>query len=380
MSKTSDFILKAQHIHGDKYDYSLVEYVYAKLKVKIICSTHGVFEQTPSKHHKGANCPSCSNIKRGQVNTKSLDEFIAQANHIHHYKYNYTLVDYNRADVNVDIICPTHGIFQQRPANHIHRQTGCPRCKSGNIKQTKKQKYGNENYNNIEKRKQTCVDVYGVDNPQKRTDIRNKFRQTMLERYGVEYTGLNQSLRIKQIQSSMEKYGIEYYQQKHILDIIPILLNFDIMYHKYIIEQKSSIVIGKELGIDKQTVLKYLRDLEIEIRQEHYSYISILWLEQQSTKFSCNIMHGKNGGEYSIPGTLYFADGYCEETNTIYEFHGDFWHGNPQIYSSDMIHPILEHVTMGELYQKTIDREQKIKELGYNLVVMWESDFYNELS
>ena len=67
-------------------------------------------------------------------------------------------------------------------------------------------------------------------------------------------------------------------------------------------------------------------------------------------------------------------DGYCKEINTIYEYHGDYWHGNPKIYSCDTINKITK-TTMGELYKKTVERERKIKELGYNLVVMWEIDW-----
>lgn len=53
------FIKKAQKIHGDKYDYSLVEYMNSKTKIKIVCSKHGIFEQTPNNHLKGSGCPAC---------------------------------------------------------------------------------------------------------------------------------------------------------------------------------------------------------------------------------------------------------------------------------------------------------------------------------
>lgn len=45
--------------------------------------------------------------------------------------------------------------------------------------------------------------------------------------------------------------------------------------------------------------------------------------------YDVNIQHGNNIGEFRIPNTKYSADGYCKETNAIYEFHGDYWHGNP---------------------------------------------------
>jgi len=79
-------------------------------------------------------------------------------------------------------------------------------------------------------------------------------------------------------------------------------------------------------------------------------------------------------GEYRIPGTKYKADGYHAETNTIYEFHGDFWHGNPEKYSESSVNPINKK-TYGELYQNTLKRELEIRNLGYNLISIWENDF-----
>ena len=56
---TKDFIQKAVEKHGDKYDYSLVDYKNNIIKIKIICPIHNVFEQKPSDHLSGNGCPSC---------------------------------------------------------------------------------------------------------------------------------------------------------------------------------------------------------------------------------------------------------------------------------------------------------------------------------
>ncbi len=53
MYNNNDFIDKANNVHNNFYDYSLVNYVNSKSKVRIICPEHGVFEQTPSKHLSG---------------------------------------------------------------------------------------------------------------------------------------------------------------------------------------------------------------------------------------------------------------------------------------------------------------------------------------
>jgi len=59
---TEEFIEKARLKHDDKYDYSLVDYKNANKKIKIICPIHGPFEQFPREHLKG-NCFRCSKDK-----------------------------------------------------------------------------------------------------------------------------------------------------------------------------------------------------------------------------------------------------------------------------------------------------------------------------
>lgn len=60
-SNTAEFIAKARRVHGDKYDYSLVNYTKSANKVKIICPEHGVFEQEANSHLQGFGCPKCYN-------------------------------------------------------------------------------------------------------------------------------------------------------------------------------------------------------------------------------------------------------------------------------------------------------------------------------
>lgn len=57
---TEEFIAKAKAVHGDRYDYSKVEYVNASTKVCIICKKHGEFWQRPSHHTDGRGCSKCA--------------------------------------------------------------------------------------------------------------------------------------------------------------------------------------------------------------------------------------------------------------------------------------------------------------------------------
>lgn len=64
---TEQFIEDAKKIHGDKYDYSKVEYYNNKTKVTIICPEHGEFEQVAGSHLSGAGCPACSSLKNQRL-------------------------------------------------------------------------------------------------------------------------------------------------------------------------------------------------------------------------------------------------------------------------------------------------------------------------
>ena len=57
---TDQFIKKAKEVHGDRYDYSLVEYTNSTDKVKIICPIHGTFIKEANSHIMGYGCNSCS--------------------------------------------------------------------------------------------------------------------------------------------------------------------------------------------------------------------------------------------------------------------------------------------------------------------------------
>lgn len=126
-TKTEKFIEKAKKRHGDKYDYSQVEYIDSRTKVCIICPEHGPFYQEPSAHIRGDGCPLCANEKRGRYNKISKEEFIKKSNEVHNNKYTYDNVIYKDINTKVLITCPEHGDFKQTPIAHLHGQ-GCPKC------------------------------------------------------------------------------------------------------------------------------------------------------------------------------------------------------------------------------------------------------------
>jgi len=81
---TEQFVGDAQAVHGDRYDYSKVEYINDSTKVIIICKEHGEFTQTPSDHLQGRGCPLC-----GGTQQKNTEEFIQDDQAVHGEKYDY---------------------------------------------------------------------------------------------------------------------------------------------------------------------------------------------------------------------------------------------------------------------------------------------------
>lgn len=122
-----EFIEDAIKKHGNKYDYSKSHYISSHIPVTIICPEHGEFTMTAHNHLRGQGCPKCANTRKGAYQKSNTQDFIAKAQKVHGDKYDYSKVDYVNNRVKVTIICPIHGEFTQKPADHLHG-CGCPEC------------------------------------------------------------------------------------------------------------------------------------------------------------------------------------------------------------------------------------------------------------
>jgi rubrerythrin len=121
------FITRSKESHGDKYDYSLVDYKNQYTPIKIICPIHGEFEQIPKSHMNGMGCKKCGSIKQSKSRITPLIDFIKRANQVHDNKYTYDKVVYKRQQDKMTITCPKHGDFSQNGQNHL-KGAGCPIC------------------------------------------------------------------------------------------------------------------------------------------------------------------------------------------------------------------------------------------------------------
>jgi hypothetical protein len=364
---TNEFIIESKKIHKEKYDYSLVEYKGCKQKIKIICKNHGIFEQIPKSHLYGMGCRKCGQELTGKKNGSSYEEFINRSKEIYEDKYDYSKVKYLNATTKVIIICKEHGEFTQIPMSHLRKMKGCKKCNGRYMINTNefiieaKKKHGNK-YDYSKVNINRSIDKISII-----CKIHGEFEQLPschLKGKGCFKCGYILSANAKK--SNTEKFiekAIKIHCDKY---------NYSKVNYEY--GKKRVIIICKEHGEFTQTPEKHLLERGCSKCNSSFSKPQIQWLDFLENFNNITIQHAMNDGEFRIPTTRYFADGYCKENNTIYEFHGDYWHGNPNKFNPNELNKTVGK-TYKELYEDTLKREQEIKNLGFNLEVMWESDW-----
>jgi hypothetical protein len=254
-----DILEKFRNTHGDKYNYDKVIYINSNTKVIITCQIHGDFEQTPSHHANGTNCPKCN----GTIPLTN-EEFIKRSKEIHGERYLYHLVNVISTGDPVSIVCQIHGVFNQIVGNHIYNKHGCPYC-AGNVP------LSTELF--IERSKLINGDKYTYDY----TIIAGAHNKTII---------------------TCVKHG-----------------NF---------KQTPANHLNKKEGCPKcSDVLTY-------------SKVQIQWLNCIAIYYP-SIQHALKEGEYKIENSRYSADGYVPEINTIFEFHGCFYHAHPSIIKENLL-------------------------------------------
>ena len=130
ITNTESFIIEAQKIHGDKYDYGQVKYQKAHQDITIICLIHGPFLQRPDAHiHQKQGCPTCGLKNRIIPHQKTTEQFVKEAKK--KWNYDYSLTKYVNKYTKIKYRCKKHGVIKQLPFLHI--KSGCPYCNGRGI-------------------------------------------------------------------------------------------------------------------------------------------------------------------------------------------------------------------------------------------------------
>lgn len=124
----NSFVSKARETHGNRYDYSFINYVDSRTKVTIICREHGPFDQTPGLHIMGNGCRLCAIKDRKMNATMTIEDFLSSVIQVHSDRYDYSNVKYTGMGDSIEIVCKKHGGFYQRAGDHLYKKAGCPSC------------------------------------------------------------------------------------------------------------------------------------------------------------------------------------------------------------------------------------------------------------
>lgn len=132
---TEEWVIKANIVHKNTYDYSKVIYVKSTEKVLICCKIHGDFEQQANCHLQGQGCPKCRYIKSSKSKTLTQEDFIERCILKHNDKYDYSNTIYINSRNKIKVCCKIHGEFLISPFHHLDG-SGCKICNGGGSKYT----------------------------------------------------------------------------------------------------------------------------------------------------------------------------------------------------------------------------------------------------
>ncbi len=304
------------------------------------------------------------------LNTKIIiDRFIAKWGDL----YDYSQVKYVNSITKVIIICARHDEFEQLPRNHI--KNGCGKCARFNTPRNKQIKLEcAENF------KDKAIAVHGEKYTYDKTIYINTRTKSIvtcpdhgdflitpnnhLKGMGCKKCGNIISGESKMI--PFEEYLVFFIDEHGYL--------YDYSQVHWINASTPINVICKIHGLFEIHPYKHKTGSGCQKCSPQHSKVSIKWLNYLADEYGYNIQHAENGGEFTIPGTRHKVDGYCDKTNTIFEFLGDFWHGNPNLYNKNDINP-RNKISFGELHEKTVNKKLAIINLGYKYIEIWEHDW-----
>lgn len=278
---TKQFISEAKEVHGDKYDYSKVDYKGANIKVSIKCPIHGIFWQEPVVHvNLKCGCPQCAIEKNGKAKRKGIKQFVEESRRLHGDKYDYSKAIYVNSLTPVEIVCKKHGSFYQLPSVHLRPGGGdCPKCKGRNktteeyiedAKTTHGNKYDYSKTQYISANEKVCIicpkhgefyqraidHVRGKGCPKCRTSRMENIVMQMLEKNHLDYIYQKRFSWLK----NQTYMSLDFYlPQKHIAIECQGLQHFGIV-------TKSKTIFNDVNKIQERDKMKYKLCKEHDIR------------------------------------------------------------------------------------------------------------------
>jgi hypothetical protein len=241
----NNFIKKAEKVHGSKYDYSNVVYVNAKVKIKIMCDLHGVFEQSPNDHLCGKGCLSCS-LKETKPEIEIKD--FLMLNNVDFIENDRSVLDGKE----IDILLPKHDIGIEYDGLYWHSDI------------FKDRKYHINKTNNSEKKNIQLIHIF-EDEWLENKNIVKSIIKSKLGLYDNRYYG--RKCIVKEIDSKTSKtFLIENHLQGNVNSGVKIGLFYDNKLVSLMTFGKKRISLGSKTSkIGEYELLRFCNKLNTQI-------------------------------------------------------------------------------------------------------------------
>ncbi|XP_071797162.1 uncharacterized protein [Asterias amurensis] len=110
------------------------------------------------------------------------------------------------------------------------------------------------------------------------------------------------------------------------------------------------------------------------VRSHKFGVMATEWLDWLAFSQGIHVRHQFNSKEKRVGGRMIPVDGYCKETNTVFQFHGCYWHGHPCHLNPNEFNKVRQ-ASRDELRRQTEDTSAYIRQQGYKLIELWECDW-----
>ena len=369
---TKKFLEKIIVIHGEMYGYDKTIYIKMTENIIVNCYKHGYFTISAHSHIQGRGCTKCGIEKSAEAKRYTFEEIQSFGMMLHSNKYEYLKIIIEDGRTIIVVNCPNHGEFKQLASSHV-KGKGCIKCaqERTGIKNRRLFEEYTEEANKIYDNYYIYMSIYYKEYSAIfiiKCPKHGLFEQSVMSHLsgrGCKHCGIKKRSLLRYltnevcIQRGHESHGTLY--------------DYSLVEYKGYYEAIQ--IICKKHGAFWMKACNHFKGYGCYSCNKHSSKPAREWLSFiQSGSLTLIQTNDSPNGEYKIPSTKYSSDGF-NQINTIYEFHGSFWHGDPSIYQLDTINSVTG-TTMGELYQKTQEKKQRCIELGYNYVEIWESKWY----
>lgn len=284
------------------------------------------------------------------------DSFVKKCKEIHNDRYDYSLVEYSGFKNKIKIICPEHGLFEQRAQAHI-LGNNCKFCYNDSRNITKEQF--------IRLSKDIHSDRYLYDeyiSLKKKINIVCKKHGKFLQMPYRHLRGQGCASCARENHRILESDFISRSKEIH-------SNKYDYSLVKYINHSTKVEIICKEHGTFKQTPNNHMihkkgcHKCSRIISKMESEWLDALKIEKSQRQYTLKIENKR-----------FVVDGIDLKNKIIYEFYGDYWHGNINLYKREDINKVTKK-SFGELYENTIRREDFLRKSGYKVISIWEEDF-----